>query len=91
MEPRHTSQGQTKQGASDGSQAWTAATICGGSGVPCGVEGIVGAHTALMMFRQGLLAQQAVLLIENPSTPKQRLTPECGVGQTGSDSISMST
>lgn len=50
--------------------------ISGGSGVSCEVEGIVGAHTALMMFHQGLLAQQTVLGPENPHASKQRQSPE---------------
>lgn len=40
------------------------------------VEGTVDTHTALMMSPQQLLAHLAVLWLENPSTSKQRQTPE---------------
>lgn len=76
LELRHTSQDQTQQDASDGSQAWMLTAISGGSGMSCEVEGIVGARTALMMSRQGLLAQQTVLGLENPRASKQRQSPE---------------
>lgn len=62
--------------ASDGSQAWTLTAISGASGVPCEVEGIVGALTALMMSCQGLVAHQTLLEPENPRTSKQRQSPE---------------
>ena len=65
------SQDQTEQGASDGSRAWTLTAISGASGVPCEVEGIVGARTALMMSCQGLGPSRLCWSLKIPALPSR--------------------